>query len=150
MADIKLCDVLRNLNIEAKGESLNNALQCQYFEKIERCDREVGLSLTSWPPRLYNRGKKVPRILVGSWRRKNSGNFFLSSKQVHNRYVYISDMVNTEAASRCQKLLFSLSKARLRESENKCNKCKKNPPSGQRTILSQYKHSQIIISVSSP
>ena len=101
MANIKLCDVLRNLNIEAKVESLNNALQCQYFEKIERCDREVGLSLTSWPPRLYNRGKKVPRILVGSWRRKNSGNFFLSSKQVHNRYVYISDMVNTEAASRC-------------------------------------------------
>ena len=125
MANIKLCDVLRNLNIEAKVESLNNALQCQYFEKIERCDREVGLSLTSGPPRLYNRGKKVPRILVGSWRRKNSGNFFLSSKQVHNRYVYIYDMVNTEAALRCQKLLFSLSKARLRESEKKCNKCKK-------------------------
>ena len=72
--------------------------------------------------------KRCQESLLEVGEERIQGNFFLSSKQVHNRYVYISDMVNTEAASRCQKLLFSLSKARLRESENKCNKCKKFPP----------------------
>ena len=90
MANIKLCDVLRNLNIEAKVESLNNALQCQYFEKIERCDREVGLSLTSGPPRLYNRGKKVPRILVGSWRNETGTDLDASDPlAMGRRFVFV-------------------------------------------------------------